>query len=111
MGGKTPLYLVMGYTNVCKISEMIFPLCAAQIRPQLKYRPCLVLSNLERRWPTGTSPDESNQNNHRFYEQNLSKLGVLQVKEEGLFSDSTKLLLTIVPHIWARIRSKKFTFW
>lgn len=46
-GGKKNL--VMSYTNVRKISEMIFPFCAAQIRPQLKYQLCLVLASLERR--------------------------------------------------------------
>lgn len=80
----------MGYTNVHKIGGIIFLLCAAQTKPQLKYQPCLVLGNMERRWPTGKSPDERNKNNHIFYEQNLSKLRVLQVKEERLFSDSTE---------------------
>lgn len=80
----------MGYTNVRKISEIIFLLCAAETKPQLKYQPCLVLGNMESRWPTGKSPDERNKNNHRFYEQNLSKRGVLQVKEERPFSDSTE---------------------
>lgn len=103
--------LDMGYTGVCKISEMFFPLRAAQVRPALKYWPCLVLADLERRWPTGKSPGESNKINHRFYAQNLRKLGVPQVKREGVFSDNTKLLLGFVPHIWAQIRSKKCNLW
>lgn len=91
--------------------KSFFPLLAAQIRPQLKHWPCLVLGNLGRRWPTGKSPDEGDKNNHRFYDENLSKLRVLQVKKEGLFSDNIKLLLSIFPCIWGRIRSKKFNLW
>lgn len=101
----------MGYTNICKISEMIFPFCAALVRPKLKYWPCFVLGNLERRWPTGKSPDEGNKINHRFYDQNLSKLGALQVKKEGLFSYTTKLFLSTIPRIWARTRSKQINLW
>lgn len=58
----------MGYTNTCEISEIIFPLRAAQISPQLKYQLCLVLVNLERKWP-GKCPDESNKKNNRFYQK------------------------------------------
>lgn len=51
------------------------------------------------------------QQNQQILSENLRKLGDLQVKEVGLFSYSTQIFLSITLHIWARIRSKNFTYW
>lgn len=60
-----------------------------------------------RRWPTGKSPDEGDKNNNRFYDENLSKLRVLQVKKGGLFSVNTKLLLSIFPSYLGQDKKQK----